>query len=80
LSFHLLSEKIKIRAHRTIILPAATFGCQNWSLPWQDKAMDVRKLGAEGSVWSKVEKVTGGSIEQHTELHDLYLYQILLGW
>ena len=42
--------------------------------------MDVRKLGAKESVWSKVEKVTGGCIKQHNELHDLYFHQILLGW
>jgi hypothetical protein len=32
LSFRLLSENIKIRIYRTLILPAALYGCESWSL------------------------------------------------
>ena len=32
LSSSLLSKTIKINIHRTIILPVALYGCENWSL------------------------------------------------
>jgi hypothetical protein len=48
--------------------------------PDRKKTMDVRKMGAEKSVGSKVEEVTEGCIKQHNELNDLYFHQILLQW
>jgi hypothetical protein len=32
LSSSLLSENIKIRIHKTIILPGVLYGCETWSL------------------------------------------------
>ena len=37
LSYSLLSKNIKIKIHRTIILPVVLFGCETWSLTlWEE--------------------------------------------
>jgi hypothetical protein len=33
----LLSKSVKIKIHRTIILPVASYTCETWSLTWRDK-------------------------------------------
>jgi hypothetical protein len=35
--FSLLSENIKIRIYKTIILPVALYGCQTWSLTLREE-------------------------------------------
>ena len=37
LSSSLLSKKLKIKIYRTIILPVALYGCENWSLTLRDE-------------------------------------------
>jgi hypothetical protein len=32
LSFRLLSTNVKVRTHKTIILPVVLYGCETWSL------------------------------------------------
>jgi hypothetical protein len=75
LSSSLLSENIKIKIHRTIILNVFLYGCENWS----PRLREGRRLRAfENRVlWRifgpKRDKVTGDWNEQHNEeLNDLY--------
>ena len=37
LSSSLLSESVKIKTYRTIILPVVLYGCETWSLPLREK-------------------------------------------
>jgi hypothetical protein len=37
LSFSLLSEKLKIEIHKTIILPVVFYGCETWSLTLREE-------------------------------------------
>jgi hypothetical protein len=37
LSYHLLSENIKIRIYKTIILPVVLYGCATWSLTLKEE-------------------------------------------
>ena len=34
-SSRLLSKNLKIKIHRTIILPIVLYGCETWSLTWR---------------------------------------------
>jgi hypothetical protein len=49
LSFRLLSRNVKIRIHKTMILPVALYGCETWFLTFGD----VREQGAEENIWTK---------------------------
>jgi len=37
LSFSLLSKNLKIKIHRTIILPFVLYGCETWSLTLKEE-------------------------------------------
>jgi hypothetical protein len=37
LSSSLVSKNIKIKIHRTLILPVVLFGCETWSLTWREE-------------------------------------------
>ena len=37
LSSSLLSENLKIKIYRTIILHVVLYGCETWSLPWREE-------------------------------------------
>jgi hypothetical protein len=37
LSPHLLSKNVKIKVHRTIILPVVLYGCETWSLTLREE-------------------------------------------
>jgi hypothetical protein len=60
LSSRLLSKNIKIKMHKTIILPVVLYGCETWSLTL--KLFEPKR-----------DEVTGGWRKLHNEeLHSLY--------
>jgi len=75
LSFNLLSKNLKIKVHRTIILPVILCGCETWSLTLREecrlKVFENRvlrrlfgpKSGEVTGVWRKL---------HNEELNDLY--------
>ena len=66
LSSSLLSKNLKIKIHRTIILPVVLYGCETWSFTLREE----RRLRDE---------VTGEWKMLHNEeLSDLY--SLLCGW
>jgi len=71
----LLSKNIKIKIHRTIILPFVLYGCETWSVTLREE----RKLRVfedkmlRRIFWPKREEVTGECRKLHNEeLNDLY--------
>ena len=75
LSSSLLSKNIKIKIHRTIILPVILFGCETWLLTLTEE----RRLGEfENTVLRRIfepkrDEVIGEWRKLHNEeLYDLY--------
>jgi len=75
LSSRLLSKNLKIKIHRTIILPVVLYGCETWSLTLREE----RKLRVFENVVSRRifgprrDEVTGEWRRLHNEeLNDLY--------
>jgi hypothetical protein len=69
----MLSEKVKIRIYRTIILPGVLYGCEIWSLTLRE---EHRLRMFENRVLRKIfepkREVTGGWRKLHNEeLHNL---------
>jgi hypothetical protein len=65
---------IKIRIHKTIILPVLLYGCESWSLACREehrlRAFENKVLRIFGP---KRDEVTGGWRKLHNEeLHNLY--------
>jgi hypothetical protein len=75
LSSHLLSKNVKIRIHKTIILPVVLYGCKTWSLTLREEH-GPRVFGnrALGRIFGpKRDEVVGGWRKLHNEeLHNLY--------
>jgi hypothetical protein len=75
LSSRLLSKNIKIRIHRTIILPVALYGCEIWSLTLRE---EHRPRLFQNRVLRRIfgpkrDEATGGWKKlHHEELHNLY--------
>ena len=75
LSSSLLSNNIKIKAHRTITLPVVLYGCETWSLTLREERT-LRML--ENRVLRRIfgprkDEETGEWRKPHNEeLHDLY--------
>ena len=71
----LLSKKLKIKIHRTIILPVVLYGCETWSLTLREehrlRVFENRVLRVFGP---KRDEVTGEWRKLHNE------YRILCGW
>jgi len=74
LSSKLLSKNLKIKIYRTIILPIVLYGCETWSLTWEE-----RKLGEfENMVLRRIfvprrDEITGKWRRLHNEeINDLY--------
>ena len=73
LSSHLLPKNIKIKIHRTVILPVVLYGCETWSLT----LMDERRLRMfENRVLTRIfgpkrVKVTGEWGKVYEELNPL---------
>ena len=75
MSSRLLSKNLKIKLYRTIILPVVLYGCETWSLAWQEE----RKLRVfENMVLRRIfgprrDEITGEWRRLHKEeLNDLY--------
>jgi hypothetical protein len=71
----LLSKNLKIRIHKTLILPVVLYGCETWSLTLREE----HRLGVFGNrvlrriFGPKRDEVTGEWRKLHNEeLHDLY--------
>jgi hypothetical protein len=74
----LLSKNTKIN-----IFPLVLCGCEAWSPTlWEEHKLMVFESGALMKICGcKGEKIAQGRTKLHNEdLHDLYTYQILLGW
>jgi hypothetical protein len=76
LSSNLLPKNIKIRLYKTIILPAALYGCETWSLTLREERR-LRLFGnrvLRRTCEPKRDEMTGGWRKLHNEeLYDLYL-------
>ena len=75
LSSSLLSRNIKIKIHRTIILPVVLYGCETWSLTLrEERRLRVFENRVLRRVFgSKRDEVTGEWRKLHNEeLNDLY--------
>jgi hypothetical protein len=71
----LLSKNVKIKIHRTIILPVVLYGCETWSLTLRgERRLRVFENRLLRRIFGpKRDKVTGEWIKLHNEeLHDLY--------
>jgi hypothetical protein len=75
LSSHLLSNNVKVKINRTIILPAVLYGCETWSLILRE---EHRLRVFENRVLRRIfgpkrDEVTGEWRKMHNwELHNLY--------
>jgi hypothetical protein len=75
LSSRLLSENMKVRIYKTIILPVVLYGCETWSLTLRE---EHRLRVPENRVLRRIfgpkrDEVTGGWKKLHNEeLHNLY--------
>jgi hypothetical protein len=71
----LLSEKVKIKIYKTIILPDVMYGCETWSLTLREEhrvsVFENRVL--RRLVGPETDEETGGWSKLHNEeLHNLY--------
>jgi len=74
-SSSLLSKNLKIKIHRTIILPVVLYGCEIWSLTLREtrKVMVFENRVLRRIFGPKREEVTGEWRKLHSEeLNDLY--------
>jgi hypothetical protein len=54
LSSHLLSENIKIKIYKTIVLPVVLYECETWSLTLREEhRLRVFENGAEENNWTE---------------------------
>jgi len=77
LSSSLLSKNIKIKIHRTAVLPVVLCGCETWSLTWRKehrlRVFDNRNGVLKGIFGAKRDEVAGEWRKLHNEeLNDLY--------
>jgi hypothetical protein len=75
LSSRLLSRNVKVKIHKTIILPVVLYGCQTWSLTLREehrlRVFENRVL--RGIFGPERDEVTGEWRNLHNgELHNLY--------
>jgi hypothetical protein len=64
LSSRLLSQNVKVRIYKTIILPVVLYGCEEWSLTVREEhKLKVFENGAEDNIWIK-EGWSDGSVEK----------------
>jgi hypothetical protein len=81
-SSSLLSKIIKIKIHRTIILPVVLYGCETWSLALRE---EHRLRMSQNSVLSRIfgpkrDEVEGEWRKLHNEeLNDLYCSSNIIG-
>jgi hypothetical protein len=80
LSWRLISENLKIKIYKTVILPVVLYGCETWSLTMGEehrlRVFENRVL--EKIFGSKREEVESWRKLHNDELHSLYLRRMLL--
>jgi hypothetical protein len=65
---------LKIKIHRTIILPVVLYGCETWSLTLREELSmrEFENMILRRIFWPKKDLVTGESRKLHNEeLHNL---------
>jgi hypothetical protein len=69
LSFSLLPKNIKIKTHRTVIFPVVLYGCETWSLTFQEeRRLRVFKHRALRKIFGpKKDEVTGKWRKLHND-------------
>ena len=74
LSYRLLSENLKIKIYRTIILPVVLYGCETWLLTlWEERKLRVFENMVLRIFGPRRDKVTEEWRRMHNaELKDLY--------
>jgi hypothetical protein len=75
LSFRLLSNNIKIRIYKTIILPVVLYGCETWALILREehRLRGFEKRVLRGKFGPERDEVTGDWRKLHNvETHYLY--------
>ena len=75
LSPSLLSKNIKIRIHRTLILPVGLYGCETWSLTLREerRLRVFEKMMLRGIFGPKRDELTGEGRKPHNEkVNDRY--------
>ena len=74
MSYCLLSENVKLKTDKIILLPVILYGCETRSLTLRkEQAEGVLIQGAEETVWPKREEVTRLWRQLNSdEPHDLY--------
>ena len=74
LSSSLLSKNIKIKVHKSIILPVALYGCETWSLTLREERMlrVFENMVLRRIFGPKRDEVTGECRKLYEELNDLY--------
>jgi len=83
LSSSLLSKNLKVKIHRTIILPVVVYGCEAWLLTLKEKRrLMVFENRVLRKIWGpKKDKVTGEWRKLHNEeLNDMYSHPIFFRW
>jgi hypothetical protein len=59
LSSSLLSKNLKIKINRTIIIPVVLYGCETWSLTWEEHRLRVLRIfGPKREEVTRMEKIT----------------------
>ena len=82
LSSSLISNNIKIKIYRNIILPVVFYGCENWSLTvGEERSLRVFENGVLRRIFgSKWDEVTGEWRKLYKEeLSDVYPHPMLFG-
>jgi hypothetical protein len=74
LSFRLISKKLKIKIHKTLILPVVLFGCETWSLTLgEEPRLRVFESRVLRRIFGPKREEDGSCRKVHNdELHNLY--------
>ena len=68
LSYSTQSQSVKIKIHRTIILPVVLYGRETWSLTLRQKCgLRVFEKSVEEDIWAQENEVTGEWRRLHIE-------------
>jgi hypothetical protein len=78
-----VSGSVRIKIHKTMIIPVALYGCETWSLTlWEEHRLRVFGNRVLREIFGpKREEVAGECREIHYQkIHNFILKQILLGY
>jgi hypothetical protein len=82
LTSHLISENLKIKIHKTVILPVVLYGCENWSLTLREehRLRVSANMVLKRILWPEREKMNRGENCIMVNFEACILRRILLGW